>query len=63
MPRKRRIHYTETDKAVMLDRWQQGDSLEKIAQLFDRGHGSVARILRQTGGIRPPKRVRSGRTL
>jgi IS30 family transposase len=63
MPRKRRIHYTETDKAVMWDRWQKGDSLEKIAQLFDRTHGSVARILRQTGGIRPPKRVRSGRTL
>jgi IS30 family transposase len=63
MTRKRRIHYTETDKAVMWDRWQKGDSLEKIAQLFDRGHGSVARILRQTGGIRPPRRVRSGRTL
>jgi IS30 family transposase len=56
---KRRIHYTETDKAVVWDRWQKGHSLEKIAQLFDRGHGSVARILRQTGGIRPPKRVRS----
>ena len=63
MARKRRIHYTETDKAVMWDRWQKGDSLEKIAQLFDRGHGSVARILLQTGGIRPPKRVRSHRTL
>ena len=63
MTRKRRIHYTETDKAVMWDRWQQGDSLEKIAQLFDRGHGSVARLLRQTGGIRPPRRVRSGHTL
>ena len=63
MTRKRRIHYTETDKAVMWDRWQQGDSLEKIAQLFDRGHGSVARILRQTGGIRPPRRVRSAHTL
>ena len=63
MARKRRIHYTETDKAVMWDRWQKGESLEKIAQLFDRSHGSVARILRQTGGIRPPKRVRSGRTL
>jgi len=60
---KRRNHYTETDKAVVWDRWQKGDSLEKIAQLFDRGHGSVARILRQTGGIRPPKRVRSNRTL
>src|SRR5210317_862759 len=63
MARKPRIHYTETDKAVMWDRWQKGDSLEKIAQLFDRSHGSVARILRQTGGIRPTKRVRSGRTL
>jgi IS30 family transposase len=47
----------------MWDRWQQGDSLEKIAQLFDRTHGSVARILRQTGGIRPPQRTRSRRTL
>jgi IS30 family transposase len=63
MARKRRIHYTETDKAVMCDRWQKGESLEKIAQLFDRGHGSVARNLRQTGGIRPPKRLRSSRTL
>ena len=54
MPRKPRIQYTETDKAVMWDRWQKGDSLEKIAQLFDRTHSSVARILRQTGGIRPP---------
>ena len=63
MARKRRIHYTETDKAVMWDRWQKGESLEKIAQLFDRSHGSVARILRQTGGIRPLKRARSTRTL
>ena len=63
MARKPRIHYTETDKALMWDRWQKGDSLEKIAQLFDRSHGSVARILRQSGGIRPPKRIRSRRTL
>jgi len=63
MVRKRRIHYTETDKAVMWDRWQKGESLEKIAQLFDRSHGSVARILLQSGGIRPPRRIRSHRTL
>jgi len=60
---RQRIYYTETDKALMWDRWQQGDSLEKIAQLFNRTHGSVARILRRTGGIRPPKRTRSRRTL
>jgi len=58
-----RIYYTEADKALMWDRWQRGDSLEKIAQLFDRTHGSVARILRQTGGIRPPKRTRSRQAL
>ena len=31
MVSKRSIHYTETDKAVMWDRWQKGDSLEKTA--------------------------------
>ena len=41
MTRKPRIHYTETDEALMWDHWQQGESLEKIAQLFDRSHGSV----------------------
>ena len=55
MARKHRINYTETDKALMWERWQQGESLEKIAQLFDRSHGSVAAILRRTGGIRPPR--------
>jgi len=59
---RQRIHYTEADKNMMWDRWRKGDSLESIAQLFDRTHGSVARILRRTGGIRPPKRMRSGRT-
>lgn len=58
-----RIYYTDAQKALMCDRWQRGDSLEKIAQLFDRGHGSVARILVQTGGIRPPKRTRSRQAL
>ena len=63
MVRKRRIHYSETDQAVMWDRWQKGESLENIAQLFDRGHGSVERILRQTGGMRPPKRAGFGQAL
>jgi hypothetical protein len=47
----------------MWDRWQKGESLENIAQLFDRGHGSVERILRQTGGMRPPKRAGFGQAL
>jgi len=59
MKYRTRINYTAVDKALMWDRWQQGDSLEAIAQLFDRTHGSVAGILARSGGIRPPERKRS----
>ncbi len=58
-----RIYYTETDKALMWDRWQKGDSLHSIARLFGRSHGSIAGILARTGGIRPPQRRRSRRAL
>jgi IS30 family transposase len=65
MKRRARIYYTETDRALMWDRWQQGESLHSIARLFDRYHNSVRRILAATGGIRPPlrKRVRLALTL
>ena len=53
MKYRQRICYTETDKALMWDRWQKGDSLHSTARLFDRSHGSVAGILARTGGIRP----------
>ena len=59
MKYRSRIYYTETDKALMWDRWQKGDSLHSIARLFDRSHGSIAGILARTGGIRPPERRRS----
>jgi len=59
MKQRRRIYYTETDKALMWERWQKGDNLHAIARLFDRGHSSVQRILSETGGIRPPRRSRS----
>ncbi len=59
MKYRTRIYYTEEQKAVMWERWQKGDSLHSIAKLFDRGHGSIAGILSKTGGIRPPKRLRS----
>jgi IS30 family transposase len=60
---RQRIYYTEADKALMWDRWQQGESLHSIARLFDRYHTSVQRILAETGGIRPPPRKRSRLTL
>lgn len=43
----------------MWDRWKAGDSLQQIAQLFDRNHSSIQRILAETGGIRPTARRRS----
>ena len=59
MKRRPRIYYTEEQKALMWDRWKQGESLESIARLFDRHHPSIERIIRGHGGIRPPKRRRS----
>ena len=59
MKQRPRIYYSETDKALMWDRWQKGDSLHAIARLFGRGHSSVERIFAETGGIRPPQRKRS----
>src|SRR5271156_205630 len=54
-----RIHYTESQRALMWERWQKGESLQQIAQLFDRNHLSIQGILAPTGGIRPPPRCRS----
>src|SRR3954465_271423 len=59
MKQRPRIYYTESQKALMWERWRQGDSLQQIAQLFDRNHSSVQGILVQTGGIRPSPRHRS----
>ena len=59
MQQRPRIHYTESQKALMWERWQKGESLQQIAQLFDRNHSSIQPILAATGGIRPVPRCRS----
>jgi hypothetical protein len=58
MNRRPRIHNTESQKALMWERWQKGESLQQIAQLFDRNHSSIQQILAATGG-RPARRCRS----
>ena len=63
MKYRTRIQYTETDKALMWERWRQGESLQAIAQLFDRNHSTVEGILSRTGGIRPSARRRSALAL
>ena len=59
MKRRPRIYYSDSQKALMWERWKKGESLQKIAQLFDRNHSSVSRILAETGGIPPAQRCRS----
>jgi IS30 family transposase len=59
MKQRPRIYYTETQKAMMWERWKKGDSLQQIAQLFDRNHSSIQRILAESGGIRPAQQHRS----
>jgi IS30 family transposase len=59
MARRSPIYYSDTQKALMWERWKAGDTLHQIAHLFDRSHSSVNRILAETGGIRPPHRRRS----
>src|SRR5215469_6192593 len=63
MKYRTRIQYTEADKALMWERWRQGESLQAIAQLFDRNHSTVEGILCRTGGMRPSARRRSALAL
>ena len=63
MKQRPKIYYTESQKALMWERWQKGDTLHQIAQLFDRHHPSIAHILGARGGIRPVPRRRSRRAL
>jgi IS30 family transposase len=63
MKHRTRIYYSESDKALMWERWRQGESLQRIAQLFDRNHSAIGGILSRTGGIRPSPRHRSALAL
>jgi IS30 family transposase len=63
MKQRPRIYYTETQKALMWEHWRRGESLHQIAQLFERNHSSIQRIVAETGGIRPTQRCRSALAL
>ncbi|QJW85793.1 IS30 family transposase [Ramlibacter terrae] len=57
--RRPRIYYSDSQKALMWERWKQGWTLHEIGKLFDRPHTSIHQILAATGGFRPPQRARS----
>jgi IS30 family transposase len=58
-----RRYFTQSDKTMMWDRWQKGESLNSIARLFDTSHSAISGVFSKTGGIRPPPRRRSRRAL
>src|SRR4249920_2033359 len=59
MTYRTRTYYTDSQKALMWERWKAGWTLHEIGHLFDRRHTSIQGILSRTGGIRPPDRRRS----
>lgn len=63
MRQRPRIYYSDSQKALMWERWRAGWTLHEIGKLFDRGHSSIHRIIAETGGIRPANRSRSQRAL
>jgi IS30 family transposase len=60
---RRRIYFTEKQKAEIWDRWQRGESMSSIGRRFDRNSSSIYPVLVRTGGIRPPERRRSRQAL
>ncbi len=63
MKQRPRIYYTEEQRSLMWDHWQKDETLGSIARLFDRHLLAVARIIGESGGIRPSPRHRSSRSL
>ena len=59
MKQRPRIYYSASQKALIWERWQKGETLHQIAGLFDRYHSSIQGILAESGGIRPAERHRS----
>ncbi|TCK02956.1 IS30 family transposase [Marinobacterium mangrovicola] len=63
MQRRKRIFYSEDQRKVIWDRWNEGVSLKDIGRLFHRPSSSIHQLLARTGGIRPSERKRSARAL
>jgi len=49
-----RIYYTEEQRALMWDRWQQGETLHSIVRLFDRYQLSGSQLGRLITGVQAP---------
>lgn len=58
MKRRRRIYFTEAQKAAIWDRWQRGESMSSIGRSFERDSSSIHPLISRTGGFRPEPRKR-----
>jgi IS30 family transposase len=63
MKRRRRIYFTESQKAEIWDRWQRGESMSFIGRSFERDSSSIHPVITRTGGFRPEPRKRRPLTL
>lgn len=59
MAYRKRVFFTDSQKAEIWDRWRRGESMSSIGRVFDRGSSSIYPLLERAGGIRPPARMRS----
>ncbi len=58
MKRRRRIYFTEAQKAEIWDRWQRGESMSSIGRSFERDSSSIHPLISRTGGFRPAEHKR-----
>lgn len=62
MKQRQRIYHSAAQRAEIWDRWQRGESMSSIDRRFDRQSSSIFSVLSPSGGIRPAKHRRSGRS-
>jgi hypothetical protein len=63
MSREQRRHVLEEVRTQIWDGWQRGLSISEIVRVLPTRRVSVGSIIRGHGGMRPPPRHRSTRTL
>jgi IS30 family transposase len=63
MAQGKRNRLSTEQRIDMWRRWKAGESLHEIGRAFGKGHNSIRFLLTQRGGIVPPVRRRSPRTL
>src|SRR6202020_496465 len=63
MAQGKRNRLSTEQRIEMWRRWKAGESLHEIGRAFGKAHNSIRFLLKQRGGIVPPARRRSPRTL